>query len=221
MSVEQSRGAPGDAKPGVRRMPGETQAKAKALDRAGRERALIAAASKLFASRGYEATTTREIAKVAGCAEGLISRYFHGKAGLLLALFQLHITEQAVELNDTLPPADTLEEEIVQLTEWVVEHMWSEREFLKVVVPQVLLDPALGEDVIRTGPVRRGLLIAERLKKYDKGRALPAEEVRALAEAISCLGLVFGFMHPTGRVVSRENGKAIALTIGKMLSRSV
>ena len=59
-------------------------------NRESREAALLSAAGKLFAARGYEATTTREIAACAGCAEGLISRYFRGKAGLLRALIVAH-----------------------------------------------------------------------------------------------------------------------------------
>ena len=55
-------------------------------DRAGKKQALIDAALKLFASKGFDTTTTREIAACAGCAEGLIHRYFNGKAGLLPAL---------------------------------------------------------------------------------------------------------------------------------------
>jgi AcrR family transcriptional regulator len=45
-------------------------------DRAGKQRALMMAALHLFAAKGFEATSTREIAAAAGCAEGLIHRYF-------------------------------------------------------------------------------------------------------------------------------------------------
>ena len=62
---------------------------ARTRDRAGKKQALIDAALKLFASKGYDATTTREIAACAGCAEGLIHRYFSSKAGLLPALMEL------------------------------------------------------------------------------------------------------------------------------------
>jgi AcrR family transcriptional regulator len=55
-------------------------------DRAAKKQALIRAALGLFASKGYEVTTTREIAASAGCAEGLIHLYFRGKAGLLAAM---------------------------------------------------------------------------------------------------------------------------------------
>jgi AcrR family transcriptional regulator len=198
-----------------------SQEKAKQLDRAGRERALILAAAKLFATRGYEATTTREIAKTAGCAEGLISRYFRGKAGLLVAIIRMHISEEMLELKSILPPAGTVEEEILQLIAWEVDHMWEEREFIKVMMPRLLLDPAAGKEVIQLGPVRRTELMTERLRRHEKGRALPEEEIRALAEAIGSLGLIFGFLNPVARVEDRERAKATALTIGRMLARSL
>jgi AcrR family transcriptional regulator len=62
-------------------------------NRSGRERQLIPSATRLFASRGYDATTTREIAALAGCAEGLIHRYFKGKAGLLFALIRYRVSQ--------------------------------------------------------------------------------------------------------------------------------
>lgn len=192
----------------------------KASDRAGRERAFILAAAKLFASRGYEATTTREIAKTAGFAEGLISRYFNGKAGLLLALIQMHISEEMAELNDTVPAA-TIEEEIQRLIEWELAHMWGDRDFLKVMIPQLMLNPKLGEEIIRVGPVHRTTVMMERLRRYEKGRNLPEEELRAIAEAIGCLGFVFGFMDPTARVEDPVRARQTALTIGRILGRSL
>jgi len=192
----------------------------KPTDRAARERAFIQAAAKLFASRGYEATTTREIARAAGCAEGLISRYFNGKAGLLLALIQLHIAEETEELNDT-PPAATIDEEIRQLIEWELTHMGADRDFLKVMIPQLMVNPKLGEEVIRAGPVRRTNVMTERLRKYPEGQALPEDELRAMAEAIGCLGFIFGFMDPTARLEDPDRARQTALTIGRMLARSL
>ncbi len=68
-------------------------------DRAGKQQALMLAAAKLFAHRGYEVTTTREIAARAGCAEGLIHRYFKGKAGLFLALIHSRVAREAAGRN--------------------------------------------------------------------------------------------------------------------------
>src|SRR2546427_12902361 len=89
-------------------------------NRTAREEALVAAASKLFASRGYVSSTTREIAAAAGCAAGLIHRYFRGKEGLLLALTKRQLSQEVVDLG-SLPLASTLADDVVQLVEWKSE----------------------------------------------------------------------------------------------------
>lgn len=44
--------------------------------------ALLEAALVLFGERGFEGTSTRDIAGLAGCNQGLISFHFGGKEGL-------------------------------------------------------------------------------------------------------------------------------------------
>lgn len=58
---------------------------------------LLAAAQELFAERGYERTTTRDVAERAGVDATLIARYFGSKAGLYLAALR-------AELGDGPPP---------------------------------------------------------------------------------------------------------------------
>jgi AcrR family transcriptional regulator len=65
-----------------------------------RER-LLAAATALFAERGYERTTTRDLGERAGVDASLIARYFGSKAGLYLAALR-------AEVGDATPP-DLLE----------------------------------------------------------------------------------------------------------------
>ncbi|MGW2374551.1 MULTISPECIES: TetR/AcrR family transcriptional regulator [Kitasatospora] len=64
---------------------------------------LIRAALELFAERGFDRTTTREIGERAGVDPALIARYFGGKTQLYLATVRL-------ELGDEVP-ADLLDEE--------------------------------------------------------------------------------------------------------------
>lgn len=52
-----------------------------------RER-ILAAALKLFAEKGYEGATTKEIAREAGYAEGTIYRHFQDKKDLFLACIE-------------------------------------------------------------------------------------------------------------------------------------
>ena len=53
-------------------------------DRDKSKRILKAGAAVLFASRGYEGTTTRELASAAGVAEGTLFRHFENKKAILI-----------------------------------------------------------------------------------------------------------------------------------------
>jgi AcrR family transcriptional regulator len=55
---------------------------------AARREQILETALGLFAERGFDATSTRQIAKEAGIAEGLIFHYFPTKASLLTAILE-------------------------------------------------------------------------------------------------------------------------------------
>jgi TetR/AcrR family transcriptional regulator, regulator of cefoperazone and chloramphenicol sensitivity len=188
-------------------------------NRTARERALLLAASRLFASRGYEATTTREIAALAGCAEGLIHRYFQNKAGLLVAIIRQQVSQEAVDLHARLPLAPAAADEIVRLVDWEVERMWKDREFLRVVIPRAFLDPVLGLAFTRIGPLQRSKAISERLKKFQECRDLPDQEIVALSQFISVLGFMFGFLRPLVLRQNRNVAKKMAGTIAQLMAR--
>jgi AcrR family transcriptional regulator len=52
-----------------------------------RSRAILATASRLFAEKGYSQTTTAEIAREAGVAEGTLYHHFGSKDAIFLTLF--------------------------------------------------------------------------------------------------------------------------------------
>src|SRR3954451_22179431 len=58
-------------------------------------RRLYDLAVRMIASRGYEATTLRDIAKRAGVSPGLLYRYFPSKRAVVLALYDDLSTEYA------------------------------------------------------------------------------------------------------------------------------
>jgi len=187
-------------------------------NRAAREAALITAAGKLFASRGYEASTTREIAASADCAEGLIHRYFKGKSGLLLALIRLQVSQEVVDLSTKLPLATNIEDEILQLVNFEVDQMWDNREFLRVVIPRTVVDPTLGQVISRIGPAQRAKAISTRLRKHPESRVLP--DMEALADSIGIVGFMYGFMRPVLLGHDRRRAKDMAMAIAKLLSRN-
>ncbi len=64
-------------------------------DKSKREADILKVAIQLFAEKGFESTTTREIAKKAGIAEGTIFRYFKTKSDILLSIIATSIIKAA------------------------------------------------------------------------------------------------------------------------------
>lgn len=190
-------------------------------NRSAREQALIGAASKLFAARGFEATTTREIAAEAGCAEGLIHRYFKSKAGLLLAIIQGRVSQEVVDLGEKVQLARNVRDEVLQLVDWEVDRMWGDREFLRVIIPQALLDRSLARPITQVGPLQRAKAIAKRLRKFEECRSMAKEELDALAHFIGIIGFMFGFMRPVVLRQGRDRARKTAAAIATLLARSL
>jgi AcrR family transcriptional regulator len=187
-------------------------------DRRGRERALVLAATKLFAAQGYDTTTTREIAASAGCAEGLIHRYFGGKAGLLAGLVRDRLSQDVADLTGKLPPAPEFEDEVFQLVRWEVERVWGDRDFLRVIIPRMLTDSDLAKALGRLTPeTLHTKAILERLQRHSGSRGMPAADVEALAQLIGAVGFVFGFMRPVVMRHNREHSRETANTIARIL----
>lgn len=66
------------------------------------KKSILAAASKLFAERGFETVTIREIAKEAGCSHTTIYLYFADKEALLHQLSIPPLEQLRETLNDIL-----------------------------------------------------------------------------------------------------------------------
>jgi AcrR family transcriptional regulator len=73
-----------------------------------RKQQILDAALPIFSRKGFALTTTSEIAKAAGVAEGTIYNYFSNKRELFIAVIKnLIVTMQLMELIDRLPDDST------------------------------------------------------------------------------------------------------------------
>ena len=187
-------------------------------NRSAKQKALISAATSLFARLGYEATTTREIAARAGCAEGLIHRYFGGKSGLLFSLVKLHLAQESVTTIER-PACATLEKEIQKLMDWQLDHLWEEREFLSLAFSCGILQPRLG-NLLREYMPARIALVAQRIRLYAPDHC-SSEDIEMLAQALISLGFEFGFIRPAILRQNRQQTKHFARRAANLLSRSL
>jgi len=186
-------------------------------NRAAKKEALLQAALRLFACKGYDATTTREIAASAGCAEGLIHRYFKGKPGLLTAMIEHRTSKEVPDLSRQPRPAHDLEGEFLQLVEREVERIWESRDFLRVIIPRAIVDPSLGSVMNEVIISVRAKAMWERLQHYESRLTLPQGAMEVLGQAVGMLGFVFGFVRPVLLGHDRSQAKKMAVTMAKLL----
>jgi AcrR family transcriptional regulator len=165
-------------------------------DRLRRRAALIDAANEAFAERGFDATTTREIAERAGCAEGLIHRYFNGKRGLLLAILESKAAHIVAEFEADLPDQPTVLEEIERILLRDLDLFWERRDYMRVAVSQATIDPEIGHAIGTDINQQRVRLTLRKLQRHqDAGRIARGVDLEAIAYSISALGFSVGFVY--------------------------
>jgi AcrR family transcriptional regulator len=135
------------------------KSKPRSRDAAATRRALLAAAGRLFAEFGYEATTVSQIARTAGFSPNLVTRYFGGKEGLFLAAAR-------TGLNINAGPSATIADFGHQLADHIVDR-WEQQGpgdpllmLLRCASAQPAALEALGEFLEREAiaPVIRALI---------------------------------------------------------------
>jgi AcrR family transcriptional regulator len=191
-------------------------------DKEQRRQCLIDAATAVFAERGYDCATTREIAERACCAEGLIHRYFNGKRGLLLAILEARAGQVVEDFGASLPERKTVEEEVKQVLLWHLETMWERRDFMRVAVSQAAIDSEIGRTINEGIHNERVRLTKEKLRWHQRaGRIRPGVDLEAIAQAIAGLGFALGFSFQVSLGQDRRLARRIAVEAAAEISRGI
>jgi AcrR family transcriptional regulator len=103
----------------------------RAQNKEATKKKIVAAALGLFQSKGFDATTTREIARKAGIAEGTVFNYFPTKEDIALHFFELEV-DHAINTVRTSPRLKRapLEEKLFALVEAQLEFLAPYEKFI-------------------------------------------------------------------------------------------
>ncbi|MDQ3728686.1 MAG: TetR/AcrR family transcriptional regulator [Actinomycetota bacterium] len=156
-----------------------------------RER-ILTAALELFASQGYEATSTAQIEAAAGLSprSGALYKHFHSKEQLLeVALAQR--MQEITTLPDRLDfgSLSDLRSELTLIARWGLAELARERELALIVMkdghrlPQI--KQAFLDSIVRPGHA----LAVEVLRRYSASHDVEFDDVEALGEVL-CSALV-------------------------------
>jgi AcrR family transcriptional regulator len=110
---------------------------------AARRTQILDAATRVFASKGFNRATIRDVARDAGVADGTIYNYFANKTDLLFGLLD--------RLNDTeRRPASLAQASEAPFGDYFrvyvrerVEALWSNADLFRAVLPELLANPEL------------------------------------------------------------------------------
>jgi AcrR family transcriptional regulator len=111
---------------------------------------IIDTAEGLFADKGFDGTSVRDIAEVAGINVAMISYYFGSKEKLMEALFEVKIERikdrlEALLKDEVLTPF----QKVNIMIDEQIERMWTGHRFYKIMLCEQLIDtnPAITRKV--------------------------------------------------------------------------
>lgn len=118
---------------------------------------LLDAATQLFVSDGYFATTIEKITEEAGVSKGLVYNYFSSKEDLLVGLIEA-TTVRMASVADTLCSGDSLDETLQMFLNSFFSYLKAEKPFLTLQL-QLMLAPELRPVVEEAQQARAALLL--------------------------------------------------------------
>lgn len=148
------------------------------------EQAILKAAEELFLERGFEQTTTKQIAQRAGCNQALLHYYYRTKDNLFVQIFEEKAKFIATHFLDINLTAQTLEERISQMVELHFELFRKNPRLVPFLLKEVLSDP------VRVAP------ILDKIKQYmvkifgKIDEALHEEIEKGAARPVSTLNVI-------------------------------
>jgi len=137
---------------------------------------------RLFAARGYEATTLREIATKAGVSPGLLYRYFPSKRAVLLALYEELSAEYA--LRAAAMPAGAWRERFLFALRTSLAVLAPHRPAIAALVPVLVGDPGEGVFAASTAFSRRRVQSTFEEAVAGSSDAPPGPDARALGRIL-------------------------------------
>lgn len=125
---------------------------------------IIRTAECLFAQKGYDGASVRDIAEAAGVNSAMISYYFGSKEGLIKALFEERTADIALKVDTLLRDNErTPWEKVESLIDDYVDRIATKVQFHKIM---------MYEQMLEKNTFLTGLLQELRLRNLEKIRAL-------------------------------------------------
>jgi AcrR family transcriptional regulator len=129
----------------------ETSMPPKPVDKDKKRREIAAAAMSVFAERGFEATSVREVAEKAGIGKGTIYEYFSSKEEIIAASVQMWMESMIEEVESIVVRIQEPEQKLITYVNTMVDSFLSDDRIPSLILSILqfflmrLHDSAIGE----------------------------------------------------------------------------
>lgn len=189
-------------------------------NRKATEQAILSAAAKLFAEKGFESTRTLEIAKEAGANEALIGRYFGGKEGLLMAVLSNAETSQSLILSDKVGcnldqfqkkrPGLDFKGAVRSFFDRGEAEALEKEQFMRIAMSRALVDRDMAKLVQEKIIDKQLPVLIGNLEEYLAEAGITKKQTEAIAMLITANNHTFNFL---GRRVHNMEKKKVDLSL--------
>jgi len=157
---------------------------------------ILQAARRLFSHRGYDGTTTRDLARKAGVAEGTLFRYFENKKAILIEVATQGWVELLTDLLTELSEMGSYDA-VGQIMQRRLLNLQANADVLRVCFMEVQFHPEL-RDRIQTEVISKMLSVAEAFFQtaMDRGVYRPMDP-KVVARVFLGMFAISGFSQTT------------------------
>jgi AcrR family transcriptional regulator len=188
-----------------------------------RER-LIDAASRVFARKGFAATTLDEIGEEAGLTKGAVYSNFTGKEDLVRSVIEQRLDARLRAIPGEAPPDGPIEEDAARASQQFGAVMHQELDSFLLSLEFVIYsarNPDFREDFVayhRKGTREMAAIIEERLQAGGEHLDVPAEELSSLFNAIT-MGVTLERLQNPGGISDELLGRLFVTVVEAFTTR--
>ena len=182
----------------------------------------ITSAKKIFSEKGYDAATVRDIAREAGCSDGLMFRYFKSKADLLIAIVTQGKMNGQKEIEEYFSFSLNIEDQIYKIMEVYIDIYKASEQLIRVMFSRALTDPGFGEYKALFKDISFLKIQVEHFKERQKRGEISSDtDCEAIALLIYSITFNIGFNKQSLLGMSRHECLSLAKKFAKVISSGV
>ncbi len=161
----------------------------------------MAAAERLFAARGYDGATVRDIARAANVNGAMIHYYFGNKEALYHAIIENAATTVRSIMIETTAGSDSIEQKLLHFVEGYAGYIFSHPDLARTLHRELLSGGKHLKEIIQY-PRANYEILREALAKGVRSGELRQIDIDLAPISLMGMILVFQLIHPVMSVVT-------------------